>query len=143
MDQSDRGSPVGRAGGAERSGRVAAAEHGTESGSPMSRRLALIGLAGGGLIAAGCSPARTPTAPAGTAEPGASTSPPVGGTQRPTDAGSPSDRSSPPAAEYAPTELETTGPDLVHGPTDRRAVALTFHGAGPADLTQRVLSIVA
>jgi peptidoglycan/xylan/chitin deacetylase (PgdA/CDA1 family) len=37
----------------------------------------------------------------------------------------------------------TAQPDLVHGPRDRQNVALTFHGAGDAELAVRVLGLAA
>ena len=39
-----------------------------------------------------------------------------------------------------PSLLDTAGPDIVHGPRSREEVALTFHGQGPASLTERVLA---
>jgi peptidoglycan/xylan/chitin deacetylase (PgdA/CDA1 family) len=37
--------------------------------------------------------------------------------------------------------LESSGPDIRTGPADAPKVALTFHGAGPRELTLRVLDI--
>jgi len=60
--------------------------------------------------------------------------------------GTPS-RPSSPTAGPAPSGTEGTPraaqPDLVHGPRDRAAVALTFHGAGDARLARRVLTLAA
>ena len=38
-----------------------------------------------------------------------------------------------------PAIARTSGPDIVHGPRTRQEVALTFHGQGPASLTESVL----
>jgi peptidoglycan/xylan/chitin deacetylase (PgdA/CDA1 family) len=46
--------------------------------------------------------------------------------------------SSGPAPE--PAIAKTAGPDIVHGPRDRQAVALTFHGQGPAELVHEIMS---
>ena len=39
-----------------------------------------------------------------------------------------------------PSVLATSGPDIVHGSRRRQEVALTFHGQGPASLTEQVLA---
>ncbi|NUR15919.1 MAG: polysaccharide deacetylase family protein [Dermatophilaceae bacterium] len=39
--------------------------------------------------------------------------------------------------------MRADGPDIVHGPTDRALVALTFHGAGEPGLTHQVLEVLA
>jgi peptidoglycan/xylan/chitin deacetylase (PgdA/CDA1 family) len=62
----------------------------------------------------------------------------AGGT--PSQPPSPTAGPAPSRAEGTPT---TAQPDLVHGPRDRAAVALTFHGAGDARLARRVLALAA
>ena len=55
-----------------------------------------------------------------------------------TQSGAPSGSSSGPAPE--PAIAKTPGTDIVSGPRDRNAVALTFHGQGPAELVHEILS---
>ncbi|GAB3876115.1 polysaccharide deacetylase family protein [Terrabacter terrigena] len=47
------------------------------------------------------------------------------------------------SGRVTPVVLRTDGPDIVHGPTNRALVALTFHGAGDPSLTHRALDLLA
>jgi len=55
----------------------------------------------------------------------------------------PTSSTSTPTSVGAPAILHTRGEDVVHGPRDGSAVALTFHGAGEPTVTQEVLRICA
>ncbi len=99
------------------------------------RRAVLGAAAGLALAGAGCAAPRDP-----------SPTPPAAGSRTTTDhptgqppghpTGSPTARPAP----VPPSVAVTDGPDVVHGPRDRDEVALTFHGQGPAALTDRVLA---
>lgn len=91
-----------------------------------SRRAFLLSLGAAAVGTAACGESGRPDA--------AAPSTPARTTPRPaaTPSGSPH-----PATTSVPT---TSGPDLLHGPRDVPAVALTFHGAGEPALTQGALA---
>ncbi|WP_374969817.1 polysaccharide deacetylase family protein [Terrabacter sp. BE26] len=116
--------------------------------NPVVGRRALIGgglasAVGVGLSVAACSPS-SPQPEASSASSTTAGSPAAA----PTPNGSSSGRPGTPgsgasATDAVPALLRTPGPDVRHGPTSVRAVALTFHGAGDPALTRRALRILA
>lgn len=111
--------------------------------APGPDRRRFLGALALGLGTAACAgPAQTHPSPgsqapqgqAAPSHPGAATSGGAGaGTPAPTPA-----PSAGPATE--PSIARTAGPDIDYGPRTRQEVALTFHGQGPADLTDAVLA---
>ena len=115
-------------------------------------RRAFLGVAAAAAALAACS-APDPGSDSATGGASSATGPAGGGgTARPSSTpGAPSGSSAPPTATSTgsatasgrpgrPSLLDTAGPDIVHGPRSREEVALTFHGQGPASLTERVLA---
>lgn len=105
---------------------------GSGDGMSTSRRLFLTGLATAAGTAACTSATERPQ--------GASSSPAAAPHADPSIKRPPT--SSAKATSASPTPL-TPGPDVVHGPRDVPAVALTFHGAGDPRLCREVLARVA
>jgi peptidoglycan/xylan/chitin deacetylase (PgdA/CDA1 family) len=62
------------------------------------------------------------------------------GAKKPPAKSSPGAASSSRGPAPEPAIAKTAGPDIVHGPRDRQAVALTFHGQGPVELVREILS---
>ena len=104
---------------------------------PPSRRLALgAGAAiGAGVVlgAAGCAGSE-PTAPASTRGSGGASTP----SRATTTTAEPSTTSASTDAAPRPSVASVRGADIVSGPAGREEVALTFHGQGPAALTEAV-----
>jgi len=104
-----------------------------------SRRLALGAgavLGAGALLgAAGCSVNDT-AGPTAAPTPTAPDTPPPTPIRTTTPTPSPSTTSD---ADRPPSIAQRRGPDIVHGPRNNDEVALTFHGQGPAALTDAVL----
>lgn len=109
--------------------------------APTPSRRTLLGL--GGAVAAGalagCS-SGAPT-PAASATASGSTAPSTGALTASPTSGSPAASASQPSG--IPSIARTPGPDIAHGPRTRQEVALTFHGAGTADITRGVLDALA
>jgi peptidoglycan/xylan/chitin deacetylase (PgdA/CDA1 family) len=103
----------------------------------LSRR-ALLGFAGAaaaGTSAAGCGTDSTGTAAPQAAAPTATTSVRAGATV--TASGTPDARGTP-----AGSPSPSPGPDITHGSRTRDAVALTFHGDGPASIVREMLTVL-
>lgn len=109
---------------------------GTSPSAQPSRRtlLALVTAAAAGGSVAGCSGGGQP-APSGATGAGTATTP-----AGPRPPSSPS--SSAPAASSTPAASPPSGPDITHGPRNLPAVALTFHGDGPAALVRQTLAVL-
>ncbi|MGW5237350.1 polysaccharide deacetylase family protein [Monashia sp. NPDC004114] len=108
---------------------------------PRPTRRAVMTAAAVALGSVGLDACDTPPPPSPSASPSAS--PTTAGhptTTSPTAPGSPAGIPTGSSAA-APAVLESTGPDIQTGPAGAPRVALTFHGAGPAELTLRVLDI--
>lgn len=109
-------------------------------------RRAFLGVAAAAATLAACSgPGAGPDSAAGPSS-GATSAAGGGGTSG-TQSGSTASTSATPTGSATasgrparPSLLDTAGPDIVHGPRGREEVALTFHGQGPASLTERVLA---
>lgn len=119
-----------------------AADHPDLGGRRASRRTVIVAATGvlGALGAAACSaPAATVTTPRDAGTRSGSTRSATAPSQA-TQAGGASTSSATPTGGSA-SVLGTSGPDLQSGSTAGARVALTFHGAGPAALTAKVLQI--
>lgn len=104
-------------------------------------RRAFLGVAAAAATLAACSsPGGQDSAASGTVTSSTTGS---GGSSPSSPAGSSTTSGRSPAASgpaARPSILDTAGPDIVHGSRSREEVALTFHGQGPASLTERVLA---
>ena len=108
------------------------------------RGLLAAGVAGlAGLAVAACSPGGTgsggnasgPGAGSGGSATGAGTAPTAGPAASGTGAAGT-------ASSAGPAARPVAGPDIAHGPRDRQAVALTFHGAGDPAIVRDMLATV-
>ncbi|SES42490.1 Peptidoglycan/xylan/chitin deacetylase, PgdA/CDA1 family [Pedococcus cremeus] len=112
----------------------------------MLGRRAFLGVAAAAATLAACSAPGTGSDSAAGPSSGATSAAGGGGTSG-TQPGSTASASATPTGSATasgrparPSLLDTAGPDIVHGPRSREEVALTFHGQGPASLTDRVLA---
>ncbi|WP_460627490.1 polysaccharide deacetylase family protein [Intrasporangium mesophilum] len=110
----------------------------------LATRRSVMTAAAAALGAVGLDACAAPSVTTSPASPGSSSRSPMTADQpTQTALGTPSSPSGIPtgSASAAAAVLESTGPDIQTGPADAPRVALTFHGAGPAELTLRVLDI--